>query len=76
MPSMLKRTGVSAYTAILAVKAETNWKSNALLVRFVEKDGLSTVFVLTVAAAKQIRVCVRVLADLRDADCGQMCENQ
>ena len=55
--STLKRTGISDYSAMLAVRYDTNWESKAILMRFIEENGISTVFVLTGEGANPFQKC-------------------
>ena len=57
MSSALRRTGTSGYTAMLAARYDTNWDSKAILLRFIEENGLSTVFVLTGEGAAPFKKC-------------------
>ena len=58
MASTLKRTGVSAYRGMVVCKAQaTNWSKETMLLRMVEENGASTVFILTDAAKEQFGKC-------------------
>ena len=58
MASTLKRTGVSAYRGMVVCKAQaTNWSKETMLLRMVEENGASTVFILTDAAKAQFGKC-------------------
>lgn len=51
MATALKRTGVSSYTAVLAAKSvPTIWSDDTLLLRFIEENKTSTVFVISLGA--------------------------
>ena len=52
MSAMLKPTGISSYTAmVVAMGKPAKWGEKTLLVRFVEQNGQSTVFVISGAAS-------------------------
>ena len=54
----LKRTGVVVYTGMLVSKAAPQgWVKETLLLRFVERSGVSTVFIITGEALAQFRQC-------------------
>ena len=56
--TMLKRTGIVVYTAMVASIAKPpGWVKEILLLRFVEKAGASTVFIITGEALAQFRQC-------------------
>ena len=57
MSSALKRTGTSAYSATLAARYDTNWDSKAILMRFIEENGISTVFVLPGEGVDPFKKC-------------------
>jgi len=42
---------------MLVARFDTNWDSKAILLRFIEKNGISTVFVLTGAGADEFKKC-------------------
>ena len=54
----LKRTGTSAYSAIVVAKASpANWGEETLLLRFMEQTGKNTVFVISGAALNDFKSC-------------------
>ena len=54
----LKRTGKFAYQAMLVAKAlPPNWGRSTLLLRFTEKTGVSTVFIVTGDAIEKFDSC-------------------
>ena len=58
MATTLKRTGVSAYRGMVVCKAQpATWSKDTMLVRMVEENGASTVFILTDAAKAQFGIC-------------------
>ena len=58
MSAMLKPTGISSYTAmVVAMGKPAKWGEKTLLVRFVEQNGQSTVFVISGAALGAFETC-------------------
>ena len=58
MSTSLKRTGISPYTAMVAAIAKpADWNPETLLIRFVEQNGYSTVFVVSGAALDDFKAC-------------------
>ena len=58
MGTMLKRTGTTSYSAMLAVKNEQGgWATPTLLLHFVEQSQASTVFITTAEARSQFEKC-------------------
>ena len=51
----LSRTRNATFTGMVTAVSEPNWSDPALLVRFTEQDGTSTMFVATKEAIKSFK---------------------
>ena len=49
----LKRCGKSSYCGMLTSSGKPNWNEEAMLLRFVEENGCSTLFLVSGAALQQ-----------------------
>jgi hypothetical protein len=57
MSSALKCTGTFAYLAMRAARSDTNWDSKAILMRFIEENGILTVLMLTGEGVDPFKKC-------------------